>query len=200
MLHFIGDLIPIHTITFKSEIMNGIKLLFTCVLIFTFFGIQPTQAQKGWDEGVAAVKAKVNPQAKAAVQKHLESIMFETFKTFKAGFRGQGISETTLKSYYKAAISATYINKQTAQGFKASSTLGFNIGMPPTVSSVLIIIPLRQKISKSQRLPYDMLGISTELDAALRKQGVNTSSSMAFLMDISELGIGNTNSLKILLK
>jgi len=178
--------------------MKGIRSVFPLLILALFFGMNTANAQG--DKGLAAVKCEVHPQVKSAVQKHLESIMFETLKAFKTGFRGQGISDATLNSYFKAATAANYINKQTVQGFKAGSTLCFNIGMPPTVSSVLIIIPLRQKISKSQRLPYDMLGISAALEATLRKQGVKTGSSMAVLVNNENLVLGDGNALKKMLK
>jgi len=184
--------------TFNNKKMNAIKK--TVSLFILIFMLCAFSVQGQWDEGVAAVKCDVHPAIQEMVYDHLSAIFVGNLPAFKATFNQKEINTKTLSGYFKAARNSSYINQKTADKFKASSTLGFNIGMPPTANFVLVIVPVLGPIPRSARLPYDMLGISAELGAGLKKQGVKTESSMAFLVNKSVLVLGDGNALKKLLK
>ena len=116
-------------------------------------------AHAQWNEGVAAL-------TKTEVPLKVKNVVIDYLKATKGEASAQALRD-----------------------LKAGNILGFNIGMPPTKNVIIIIIPSSRALKQSDRLPYDALGISAELGAGLKEQGLFPSRNIAFKVNTQTMSL-----------
>lgn len=148
-----------------------------------------------WDEGVAAiVKVKTPPKVKVLVAQHLKAITSSSYEAFQATYGYSKDWNDTMLYHFEVITSGSFVVTPGFQKLKANPPLGFNLGVILEKGFMIIVVPSQTDMQPSNRLPHDILGVSAELGAGLRKQGVNTSKSMAFLVNTRSMRIMDAGS------
>lgn len=160
---------------------------FCFTLIMTLMTFQARAHTTGWEEGVAAIVAtEITASTSGLVKAHFKAIKGDNYAGYKATFKSLSVFNDTIMVYFKAARG--YVVTQDLQEV-ASRAQYFKFKPGPKATAkqrknfqnhVLVVIPAKSQLRKSDRLPYDILGISAELGAGLKAKGINPSTHMAF--------------------